>query len=129
MKPAALAATLLFLAAACQPAETKAPAQPQPQPQAATATPQRGVMLAAQYGCNVCHTVPGVDGPQGSLGPSLAKIGSQGTIAAGTVPVSADVIARYIINPASVNPESSMPPVSMPEADARDIAAFLLTLK
>jgi cytochrome c len=125
MNRAAIAALLILVA--CHPAEKKAPA-PQ-QPQTPTANPQRGATLAAQYGCNVCHTVPGVDGPQGTLGPSLAKIGSQGTIAAGAVPVSADVLSRYIRNPQSVNQESAMPPVDMPEPDARDLAAYLLTLK
>jgi cytochrome c len=125
MTRAAIAA-LLLLTAACQQPEKQSPPPP---PQAATANPQRGVKLAGQYGCNVCHVVPGVDGPHGSLGPSLAKIGSQGTIAAGAVPVSADVLSRYIRNPQSVNQESAMPPVDMPEADANDIAAYLLTLK
>ncbi|MEA2490599.1 MAG: cytochrome c [Acidobacteriota bacterium] len=119
-------AALILLTAACHRPEKQAP---QPQPQAATTKNQRGPTLAAQYGCNVCHTIPGVDGAHGTLGPSLAKIGSQGTIATGTIPVSADVIARYIRSPQSVYPESAMPPVDMPEADARDLAAYLLTLK
>jgi cytochrome c1 len=121
---AALAAALLLLAA-CQKPEATVPQQPP----VATGNAQRGVMLAGQYGCNNCHQVPGVDGPQGALAPSLAKLGSQGTIAVGTVPVTADVIERYIQNPQSVNPQSAMPAVPMPEADAHDIAAYLLTLK
>lgn len=123
------ALSLLLVLVACQPAETKTPTE-QPVPAASSApNPQRGVMLAGQYGCNVCHTVPGVAGPQGSLGPSLAQLGAQTTIAAGSVPVSADAIARYIQDPAAIYPQSSMPPVMMPDADARDIAAYLLTLK
>jgi cytochrome c1 len=119
--------TALLLLSACQKPEGTAPQQPSLP--AATGNAQRGVMLAGQYGCNNCHKVPGVEGPQGALAPSLEKLGSQGTIAAGTVPITPDVIQRYIQNPQSVNPQSSMPAVPMPEADAHDIAAYLLTLK
>lgn len=123
---------LLFLivlaAAACQPAErTAAPAAanaPAGDPSA-----DRGKQLIAQYGCNVCHIIPGTGGPQGSLGPSLAGIASRPMISEGTVPNTPANLAQFVQNPASLNPQSSMPPIGITDDEAGAIAAYLLTLK
>jgi cytochrome c len=90
---------------------------------------QRGRELVNQYGCNVCHTVPGVEGPQGSLAPSLAGIGSRPTITLAAVPNSPETMAKFIQNPTSVNPQSSMPPIAVAGNDVQDIVAYLQTLK
>jgi cytochrome c2 len=96
---------------------------------AAIGDASRGPQLAAQYGCNVCHIIPGVDGPQGSLGPSLQGVGSRPAISMGAVQNTPANLAQFIQNPAALNPQSSMPPMAMPESDAKDIAAYLVTLK
>jgi cytochrome c len=96
---------------------------------APAANAERGRQLAAQYGCNVCHVVPGVDGPQGSLGPSLAGVAARPTISLNTVPNNPENLTRFIQDPAALNPQSSMPPMAIPVSDAQDITAFLLTLK
>ncbi|HEY0139772.1 MAG TPA: c-type cytochrome [Thermoanaerobaculia bacterium] len=129
-----LAMTPLLLA--CNQKEEKVPVQ---QPFSTTAgasgtaagggNPQKGLALIGQYGCNVCHIIPGSDGPQGALGPTLAKIGSQGTIVGGTVRITPDILAQYIQEPGSIYPQSTMPPLGMPDSEAQDIAAYLLTLK
>jgi cytochrome c len=89
----------------------------------------RGRELIATHGCNVCHAVPGIEGAQGSLGPTLAGIGSRPAISFGTVPNTPVNLAKFIQEPASLNPQSSMPAIGIPSADAQDIAAYLLTLK
>ena len=89
----------------------------------------RGRQLAGQYGCNVCHAIPGVEGPQGSLGPSLAGLASRPEISFGTVQNTPANLAKFIQEPASLNPQSSMPPVGLTAPDAQDITAYLLTLK
>jgi cytochrome c2 len=38
---------------------------------------ERGRELIAQYGCNTCHSIPGIEGQQGSIGPSLEGIGAR----------------------------------------------------
>ena len=117
----------LLIGAACnrdEASKSLTPAEPAP-----IGNAERGRTLAAQYGCNVCHAVPGVDGPQGSLGPSLAGIASRPTISVGVVQNTPANLAQFIQNPASLNPQSSMPPIGLPDADAKDIAAYLLTLK
>lgn len=118
---------LLLLATACNRDEaSKSLATAEPAP---IGNIERGRTLAAQYGCNVCHAMPGVDGPQGSLGPTLAGIASRPTISFGTVQNTPANLVQFIQNPASLNPQSSMPPIGLPDADAKDIAAYLLTLK
>jgi len=117
----------LLIGAACNRDEaSKSLASSEPAP---IGNVERGRTLAAQYGCNVCHAMPGVDGPQGSLGPSLAGIASRPTISLGTVQNTTANLVQFIQNPASLNPQSSMPPIGLPDADAKDIAAYLLTLK
>ena len=89
----------------------------------------RGPQLAAQYGCNVCHIIPGVEGPQGSLGPSLQGLASRPSISMGAVQNTPANLVQFIQNPAALNPQSSMPPIAIPESDAKDLAAYLLTLR
>jgi cytochrome c len=118
---------VLLLAIACNRAEPPAPVSQQPAAPAADA--QRGAQLAAQYGCNVCHIMPGVEGAQGSLGPSLAGVATRPAISMGTVPNNPQNLTKFIQDPPSLNPQSTMPPMGIPDTDAQDITAYLLTLK
>lgn len=90
---------------------------------------ERGRQLIAHYGCNVCHAVPGVQGPQGSLGPPLNGIMARPTLSRGAVQNTPENLVKFIQNPASLNPSTSMPGLMMPTPDAQDIAAFLATLE
>jgi cytochrome c len=118
---------LLLSLAACR-SETVVPA-----PAAASAAlagdAKRGQQIAAQYSCNVCHIMPGVSGPQGSLGPSLVGLASRPAISNDTVQNTPENLARFIENPPALNPSSTMPAMGIPAQDARDLAAFVLTLK
>ena len=122
---------LLFvaLAAACGGGEKPAAPIAPVRVAAPTGNAERGKELVAQYGCNVCHTIPEIAGPRGSLGPSLAGVGSRPTITSAHVPNTPVTVAKFIVNPASVNPASSMPAMMVPDGDAQDIAAYLYTLK
>jgi cytochrome c len=117
---------VLLLLAACNRGEAAKTGRDVAPP---AASASRGPALAAQYGCNVCHIIPGVDGPQGSLGPSLQGLASRPMISEGTVQNTPDNLVKFIQNPAALNPQSSMPPMAMPETDAQELAAFLRTLK
>ena len=119
-------AVLLLLLAACN----RSPETPA----AATAPPpigdaQKGKTLIAQYGCNVCHIIPGIDGPQGSLGPSLEGVASKPTISNGVVPNNPANLTQYVANPQSLNPQSTMPALGLQGTEPQDITAYLLTLK
>jgi cytochrome c2 len=114
---------LLTLALACNRAETPAP------PQAPVGNADRGRQLIAQYACNVCHVVPGTQGPQGRLGPSLAGVALRPVISNGVVRNTPANLRQFIQRPQSLNPQSSMPPIAIPDPDVQDITAFLLTLR
>lgn len=124
MKRLAFAVLLLTIACNRDRAGKTQPAAPPP-----IGNAERGKMLAGQYGCNVCHIAPGVDGPQGALGPSLAGIASRPTISAGTVKNTPENLLQFVQNPSSLNPSSAMPPSGVTPEDAKDIAAYLMTLK
>ena len=127
MKRAALL-VLITLAIACgQQREQKAAAPQQPAP-AADPRIEQGKAAIVQYGCNVCHVIPGIEGG-GSLAPSLAGIGSRPTISEAAVQNTPRNLAQFIQEPASMNPQSSMPPIGVNDAEAEAIAAYLMTLK
>lgn len=119
---------LLTIATACNRGEAAKTSGGASAP-AAIGNAGRGPELAAQYGCNVCHIIPGVEGPQGSLGPSLQGLGSRPTISMGAVQNTPANLVQFIQNPAALNPQSSMPPMAIAENDAKDLVAYLVTLK
>ena len=87
--------------------------------------PSRGAVLINTYGCGSCHTVAGVRGADGRVGPPLTGIGQRMYIA-GHLPTSADNLIRWIRNPQQVDPGNAMPDLGVTENDARDIAAYLM---
>jgi cytochrome c oxidase assembly factor CtaG/cytochrome c2 len=90
--------------------------------------PKRGQLAIRHYGCAACHTIPGVPGANGGVGPALSGIGSRPYIA-GVLTNSPSNLVRWIQHPQQVDPLTAMPDVGLSEADARDIASYLYTLK
>jgi cytochrome c len=90
--------------------------------------PKRGADLVRNYGCGGCHEIPGVANADGNVGPPLHRVGTR-TYIAGFLQNSPDNMAFWIVNPQKVLPGNAMPQMGIPEGDARDIAAFLYTLK
>ncbi|MEV0733886.1 MULTISPECIES: c-type cytochrome [Polymorphospora] len=89
--------------------------------------PERGAELIARYGCGSCHTIPGIDGADGLVGPPLTRFGARSYIA-GELPNSAENLKRWITDPQSVEPGTAMPNLGVDPIDAEDIAAYLHTL-
>ena len=87
-----------------------------------------GLRLVADKGCVACHTFPDVKWPRGGLGPSLEDFGRQGLIA-GRLPNQPGVLMQFVRNAPALAPGTAMPPVSMTDQEARDVTAYLLTLK
>lgn len=87
-----------------------------------------GKQLVEQYGCSACHIIPGIDGPKGMVGPSLEHVASRQIIAS-SIPNSPANMIAYIQNPQLANPQNVMPNLSVKPEEARDIAAYLYTLK
>jgi mono/diheme cytochrome c family protein len=88
----------------------------------------RGRKAIEQNGCVTCHAIPGIVGPNFPVGPPLAGVGSR-LMLGGVLPNSPENLARWIRTPQAFAPLSAMPNLGLSEADARDIAAFLATLK
>lgn len=72
--------------------------------------------------------MPGVDWPKGRIGPPLAGFGDRALIA-GKLPNRAPGLAAFVRDAPSQVPEGGMPAVPMADSEARDIAAWLLSLR
>jgi cytochrome c2 len=91
------------------------------------ASPERGPVLIQEYGCGACHTVPGVRGAAGKVGPRLDRVKEQ-VYVAGVLPNTPHHLVFWIQSPRKADPQTAMPDLGVPEADARDIAAYLYRL-
>ncbi len=88
----------------------------------------RGKQLIPKYGCDTCHVIPGVQSAQGMVGPSLAHVASRQIIAS-KFPNTPQTMMKWLQNPQSMDPNTAMPNMNVTPADARDITAYLYTLK
>lgn len=88
--------------------------------------PGRGKAALRQYGCGACHTVSGVPGADGLIGPPLDGLGARAYLA-GVLTNTPGNLARWIQAPREVDSLTAMPDVGVTPEDARDIAAFLYT--
>jgi cytochrome c2 len=90
--------------------------------------PERGALAIRQYGCAACHTIPGIPGARGTVGPSLAGIGGRPYIA-GVLTNTPSNLTRWIQDPQQIDSLTAMPDVGVTEPIARDIASYLYTIK
>jgi mono/diheme cytochrome c family protein len=88
----------------------------------------RGKQALHQYACSACHTIPGITSSSPHVGPPLAGIGGRSLIA-GKLPNSPDNMVRWLRHTKEVDPLTAMPELGVNEKDARDIAAYLATLR
>jgi cytochrome c2 len=89
---------------------------------------QRGRASLEAYGCGSCHVIPGIGGARGGVGPPLDSAGDRAYIA-GLLPNTPENMIAWIREPRKIDPQTAMPNVGVNESDARDIAAYLYTLK
>ena len=89
---------------------------------------ERGAAAVRRYGCGSCHTIPGVRGAAGEAGPPLTRYARR-TYVAGMLPNTAENLVRWIEHPQQVVPGNAMPNLGVTDAEARDIAAYLYTLR
>jgi cytochrome c2 len=80
-----------------------------------------------KYGCYACHTIDGVPGARGLVGPPLDGIALREFIA-GELPNTPQNLMHWIQHPRQVEPHTVMPEMGVTEQDSRDIAAYLYTL-
>ncbi len=89
---------------------------------------ERGRDLVEVYACGSCHVVPRVRGADSKVGPPLTGFAERAYIA-GELPNNAQNLMRWIIDPRAVETNTAMPAMGITVAEARDLAAFLYTLR
>lgn len=87
-----------------------------------------GEVAMEKYGCGSCHTIPGVPGALGTVGPPLTAFGRRGYVA-GVLPNTPENLVRWIMAPQSVLPGNAMPDMGVSPGEARSIARYLYTLR
>ena len=90
--------------------------------------PERGRQVLQAYGCGSCHTIPGVAGATGRVAPPLNDWGTRTTIL-GLVPNTPEQLIQWIRAPETLRSGTTMLNVGVTEEDARQMAAYLYTLR
>lgn len=88
----------------------------------------RGQLAIPHYGCPACHTIPGIPGADGLVGPPLGGIAQRAYIGGVLTNTPAHMV-EWLLSPPSYSPRTAMPVVGLSPAEARDIAAYLYTLR
>jgi cytochrome c2 len=87
-----------------------------------------GADLMVLHGCGACHAIPGIAGADGSVGPSLRGFADRSYVA-GILPNEPGSLTRWLIDPPAHAPATAMPNLGLSEGEARDMAAYLMTLR
>ena len=87
-----------------------------------------GKSAIVRYGCGGCHAIEGVRSARGQVGPALDGLATHSEVA-GRLSNQPDALIRWIRFPQQVAPGNGMPDLGVGEQDARDIAAYLYTLR
>lgn len=89
---------------------------------------ERGKTAIARYGCPACHTIPGIEGANAMVGPPLTQIAIRQYLG-GHLQNTPQNMVRWIQHPQQIDPKNAMPELGVTDADAKDITAYLYTLK
>jgi cytochrome c1 len=88
----------------------------------------QGKKVIEEKGCGSCHTIPGIYTARGMVGPPLTFF-SRRTMIAGELPNTPDNLVRWIKDPKAVEPGTAMPDLGLTDEQARDVTAYLYTLR
>ena len=102
--------------------------QSAPQTAVAGGDASRGREFIGRYGCGACHVIPGIAAARGLVGPPLDAIGRRAYLG-GILPNTPDTMVTWIRHPQRIDPRTAMPDLGVSEPEAKDIAAYLYTLK
>jgi mono/diheme cytochrome c family protein len=95
---------------------------------AAAGDAKAGMRAMDQYACATCHVIPGITGATKHVGPPLEGMASRSYIA-GVLENSTENMVRWLMWPQRVSPITAMPDLNVTEQDARDMTAYIATLK
>jgi cytochrome c2 len=85
--------------------------------------PAKAQSYLTRYGCAGCHTIPGIPGADGEVGPQLAELRKR--VYVGVLRNSPDNLIAWIVAPQRYSPNSPMPATGISPGEARDVAAYL----
>ena len=88
----------------------------------------RTLFFQSQADCASCHAIDGTTA-KGNVGPNLTHVGGRTMLAANVLPNSPDNMVRWLLNPQAIKPGNRMPNLRLSDDDARDLAAYLESLK
>ena len=120
-RPRLLLFTLVLALSGCGPAEKDRTAFDQ-------GDSERGLALIERHGCGACHLIPGIPDAIGLVGPPLDGIANRAYLG-GVLPNTLATMARWVAEPQQLSPRSAMPHVGLSEDEAKDVTAYLYTLK
>jgi putative membrane protein len=89
---------------------------------------RRGRTAMTTYGCGTCHTVPGVPGARGLVGPPLDGFRDR-VYVAGRLTNTPEHLIRWLQHPREIDPHTAMPDTGVTADAARDIVAYLYALR
>jgi cytochrome c len=88
----------------------------------------RGKATIEIYQCGKCHTIPGIPGANGVVGPPLESVADR-TYIGGNFPNNPETLTHWIMAPQTMKPKTAMPSLGLSESQSRDVVAYLETLK
>lgn len=113
-----------------------------PRPQRLTPAPpftssevQAGARLFSAFTCQSCHDLRGVGGPSSATrssvayAPDLTHVGSRSIIAAGAVTNTPAHMEQWLLDPDTIKPGVHMPNFQLSDVQARDLTAYLESLR
>ena len=87
-----------------------------------------GAALMADFGCGTCHSIPGVPGADRPGRPAARQYRRANDSCWISVQYPDNMIA-WLERPQSIVPGNAMPNMEINDHDAKDITAYLLTLR
>jgi len=78
--------------------------------------------------CGACHDIPGIVGAHGVVGPPLGSFARR-TFVAGLLPNTPSNLVRWLRDPQGLEPRGAMPTLGLDVQEARNVAAYLYTLR
>ncbi len=90
--------------------------------------PASGRRVIEERNCGSCHTIPGVRRANGLVAPPLLWFSRRSYIA-GILPNTPANLVDWVREPSAIEPRTAMPTLGLSEQEARDVAAYLDTLR
>jgi mono/diheme cytochrome c family protein len=90
---------------------------------------RRAIPIMLANGCSGCHTISGVPGAQGQIGPRLDSTLTSKLYIAGVLPNSRENMIQWLRASRELVPHTAMPSTGISDQEARDVAAYLYAMR